>query len=43
VNPDTGETKEWMPYHYDLHAWIWKDNSRGLFDDWNPSVKCPIP
>jgi hypothetical protein len=32
----------WMPYHYDLHAWIWKDNPSGLFADWNPTVKCPI-
>jgi hypothetical protein len=31
----------WMPWHYDLHAWIWKNNSRGLFDDWNPDVSCP--
>jgi hypothetical protein len=32
---------EWQPIHYDLHAWIWKDNSRGVFDDWNPDVSCP--
>jgi len=31
----------WMPWHYDLHAWIWKDNSRGVFHDWNPDVSCP--
>jgi hypothetical protein len=35
-----GQT-EWQPIHYDLHAWIWKDNSRGVFDDWNPDVSCP--
>ena len=25
---------------YELHAWVWKHNSRGMFDDWNPAVKC---
>jgi hypothetical protein len=25
---------------YELHAWIWKHNSRGMFDDWNPKVSC---
>jgi hypothetical protein len=25
-----------------LHAWLWKANARGDFDDWNPSVRlCP--
>jgi hypothetical protein len=28
---------------YELHAWIWKDNPRGMFDDWNPLVTCPSP
>lgn len=23
-----------------LHAWVWKDNPRGLFADWNPLVTC---
>lgn len=27
---------------YVLHAWIWKDNPSGLFEDWNPKVRlCP--
>ena len=26
---------------YVLHAWIWKDNAAGIFEDWNPSVSCP--
>jgi hypothetical protein len=39
VGPD-GQT-EWQPIHFDLHAWIWKDNSRGVFDDWNLDVSCP--
>jgi hypothetical protein len=25
-----------------LHAWIWKDNPAGVFEDWNPAVRlCP--
>lgn len=25
-----------------LHAWLWKDNVAGFFDDWNPAVRlCP--
>jgi predicted small secreted protein len=25
-----------------LHAWIWKDNPIGMFEDWNPKVRmCP--
>ncbi|MFE2532926.1 hypothetical protein [Streptomyces sp. NPDC059371] len=30
-----------MPIHYDLHVWLWKQNPSGLFDRWNPRVKCP--
>ena len=29
-----------LPAFYELHAWIWKGNPRGLFNDWNPSVSC---
>ncbi len=25
---------------YALHAWIWLDNSLGMFSDWNPKVSC---
>jgi hypothetical protein len=25
---------------YELHAWVWKHNRRGMFDDWNPKVSC---
>jgi len=24
-----------------LHVWVWKENSSGLFADWNPAVRCP--
>jgi len=26
---------------YELHAWLWKPNPNGMFDDWNPRVICP--
>ena len=28
------------PAFYELHVWAWKDNPRGSFADWNPSVSC---
>jgi hypothetical protein len=30
-----------VPAFYELHAWVWKPNSSGLFNDWNPQVRCP--
>jgi hypothetical protein len=30
-----------LPPFYELHAWLWKHNPRGFFDDWNPRVTCP--
>jgi hypothetical protein len=29
-----------LPPFYELHAWLWKFNPRGMFDDWNPQVSC---
>ena len=29
-----------MPWHYDLHAWVWKDNPDGAFAPFNPDVSC---
>ena len=26
---------------YVMHAWVWKDNPRGIMEDWNPNVSCP--
>lgn len=26
---------------YVLHAWVWKRNTAGVFEDWNPRVSCP--
>ena len=25
---------------YELHVWAWKDNPKGAFADWNPTVSC---
>jgi hypothetical protein len=33
----------WMQIHYDLHAWIWKDNPNGVFAQYNPDVSCKTP
>lgn len=29
-----------QPTHFDLHVWIYRKNSRGVFDIWNPDVRC---
>lgn len=26
---------------YILHAWVWKPNPSGMFNNWNPGVTCP--
>ena len=26
---------------YILHAWVWKPNPAGMFENWNPDVSCP--
>lgn len=26
---------------YILHAWVWKHNPSGMFENWNPEVVCP--
>ena len=30
-----------LPAFWELHAWVWKANSNGVFADWNPRVTCP--
>jgi hypothetical protein len=30
-----------VPALYELHLWIWKHNGNGIFNDWNPAVRCP--
>jgi hypothetical protein len=29
-----------MPWHYDQHVWIWRDNPAGMFTPFNPRVSC---
>lgn len=31
---------EGMPWHYDLHVWVWKHNPAGMTAPWNPTVDC---
>ncbi len=30
-----------LPPFYSLHVWVWKHNSAGTFQMWNPAVHCP--
>lgn len=30
-----------MPWHYDLHAWLWASNPAGTFAPFNPALACP--
>jgi hypothetical protein len=36
----TAPNRYGLPDFYEIHAWIWKSNPRGVFDDWNPKVSC---
>ncbi len=29
-----------MPWHYDFHVYLWQANPDGVFEEWNPTVKC---
>lgn len=29
-----------MPWHWDLHVWIWAHNPSGMFAVWNPALSC---
>jgi len=29
-----------MPWHYDFHVYLWQANPDGIFEEWNPTVKC---
>jgi hypothetical protein len=29
-----------MPWHFDLHVWLWKSNPDGMFSIFNPAVSC---
>ena len=30
-----------VPGFYELHLWVWEHNRNGIFNDWNPKVRCP--
>ena len=30
-----------VPAFYELHLWVWEHNRNGIFNDWNPKVRCP--
>jgi hypothetical protein len=36
------DTDDGLPV-YVLHAWIFKENPTGVFEDWNPKISCPAP
>lgn len=29
-----------VPAFYELHLWVWEHNRNGIFNDWNPAVRC---
>ncbi len=29
-----------MPWHWDLHVWLWAPNPSGTFAEWNPALQC---
>ena len=29
-----------MPWHWDLHVWVWANNPDGMFSQWNPALSC---
>ena len=38
--PMAGHTAT-MPWHWDLHVWLWAHNPDGMFAPWNPTLQCP--
>jgi hypothetical protein len=35
-----GANRYGLPPYYSLHAWVWKHNPEGMFEDWNPDATC---
>jgi hypothetical protein len=29
-----------MPWHQELHVWVWANNPGGMFARWNPAISC---
>ena len=40
TTPDVDEGHGFTP-HYDLHVWLYRENPRGMFAQWNSAVSCP--
>jgi hypothetical protein len=40
MNPLGGDNRYGLPPFFELHAWVWRPNPRGVFDDWNSKVTC---
>lgn len=38
--PISSPNRYGLPPFYELHAWLWKHNPSGMFNDWNPRVSC---
>jgi len=40
-NPETrvDEAHGWAP-HYELHAWVFRENPSGMYSEFNPRVTC---
>jgi len=36
---EVDEAHHFMP-HYDLHVWLYRENPKGTFAQWNPAVTC---
>jgi len=36
---ETDEAHNFAP-HYDLHVWLYRDNPRGMFAQFNPNATC---
>lgn len=31
-----------MPWHYDFHVWLWQANPDGIFEEYNPNIRCEV-
>jgi len=31
-----------MPWHYDFHVWLWQANPNGIFEEYNPNIRCEV-
>jgi hypothetical protein len=40
LKPIAAGNRYGLPPFYERHAWIWRPNPRGMFDDWNSKVSC---